>query len=111
MLAFGGMAAVMALDVLTAAAAICVLLRGEHSRSRAGACRNRARGFRIRRDASFRRCGRAALYSRQARCRVLLAVYGAFVLSSACLPGFFVPLLMERAFEASYIALTPPPKR
>lgn len=105
-LAFGGMAAVMALDVLTAAAAICVLACAvsipDRAPAHAGTEREDSASAATR---LFADAGAGLRYVRARRdVAFLLAVYGAFVLLSVP-SGFFVPLLMERAFEASYIAL------
>lgn len=100
-LSFGGISSAMLLDVVTAAVAVGVLaVAVKLPRVEATSCalsQEKADLFEdVREGARYARDERAVGF--------VLASYGAFIFLSVP-SGFFVPLLMERAFDASYAML------
>lgn len=100
-LSFGGISSAMLLDVVTAAVAVGVLavavkLPRVEATSRALSQEKAGLFEDVREGVRYARNERAAGF--------VLASYGAFIFLSVPL-GFLVPLLMERAFDASYVML------
>lgn len=100
-LSFGGISSAMLLDVVTAAVAVGVLavavkLPRVEATSRALSQEKAGLFEDVREGVRYARNERAAGF--------VLASYGAFIFLSVP-SGFLVPLLMERAFDASYVML------
>lgn len=99
-LSFGGISSAMLLDVVTAAVAVGVLsVAVKLPRVEAT-----SRAFSQEKAGLFEDVREGVRYARNERVvGFVLASYGAFIFLSV--PGFLVPLLMERAFDASYAML------
>lgn len=100
-LSFGGISSAMLLDVVTAAVAVGVLaVAVKLPRVEATSC-----ALSQEKAGLFEDVREGARYARDERAvGFVLASYGAFIFLSVP-SGFFVPLLMERAFDASYAML------
>ncbi|MDO5023468.1 MFS transporter [Slackia piriformis] len=100
-LSFGGISSAMLLDVVTAAVAVGVLaVAVKLPRVEATSC-----ALSQEKAGLFEDVREGARYARNERAvGFVLASYGAFIFLSVP-SGFLVPLLMERAFDASYAML------
>ena len=100
-LSFGGISSAMLLDVVTAAVAVGVLaVAVKLPRVEATSC-----ALSQEKAGLFEDVREGARYARDERAvGFVLASYGAFIFLSVP-SGFLVPLLMERAFDASYAML------